>query len=93
MATPLISGIPMPFLISVTLALILDLEKSLLIISFWYQDEFFTYVAKLLYCISIGFVEKMTTVALLISLVAKPRGASASRAHVPRDLSPPLILM
>lgn len=93
MATPLISGIPMPFLISVTLALILDLETSSLIISFWYQDEFFTYAAKLLYYISTGFVEKMTTDALLISLVAKPRGVSASRAHAPRDLFPPLILM
>lgn len=70
----------MPFSISVTLGLILDLEKSSLI-SFW-QDEFFTYVAKLLFSMSTGFVEKMT-VALLVSLVAEPRGVSVSRAHMP----------
>lgn len=91
-AAPLISGILMPFLISVTLGLILDLEKSSLIASFWHQDEFFTYVAKLLFSMSTGFVEKMT-VALLISLAAEPRGVSVSRAHMPWDLSPSLILM
>lgn len=70
----------MSFLISVTLGLILDLEKSSLI-SFWHQDEFFTYMAKLLFSISTGFVEEMMTVALLISLAAKPR--AVSRAHAP----------
>lgn len=39
------------------------------------------YVAKLLFSMSTGFVEKMT-VALLISLVAEPRGVSVSRAHM-----------
>ena len=41
-ATPLINRIPMTFVISATLGLILDLEKSSLIISFWHQDELFT---------------------------------------------------
>lgn len=54
-ATSLISGILMPFLISATLGLILDLEKTSLIISFWHQDEFFTYVAKLPFNFSTGF--------------------------------------
>lgn len=53
-ATPLVSGILMSFFISVTLGLILDLEKSSLI-SFWHQYEFFTYMAKLLFSICTAY--------------------------------------